>query len=111
MPKRVPVTMNHSVQLSHMIDFLSRYSEANDTDDEEACAQRTQLRTLKDLFNAIETNVRLREYSTMGCLGHAGNMRVGGVDCRAVSLLASKAAEVAKRVANDEWETGKSKVQ
>jgi len=110
MPKRVSVTMNHSVQLSHMTDFLSRCSEANDSDDEETCAQRTQPRTLKDLFDAIETNVRLREYSTMGCLGHAANMRVGGVDCKAVSLLASQATEVAKRVAKDELMIKQSEV-
>lgn len=102
--------MDQSVQLSHMIDFLTRYSEANNTDDAESCAQHAEPRTLKDLFNAIETNVRLREYSTMGCLGHAGNMRVGGVDCRAVSLLASQAIEVAKRVAKEEPKTKKSEV-
>ena len=102
--------MDRSVQLSHIIDFLTRYPEANDTDDAETCDQRTQPRTLKDLFNAIETNVRLREYSTMGCLGHAANLRVGGVDCRAVSLLASQATEVAKRVAKDEHMTKKSEV-
>jgi hypothetical protein len=95
--------MDRSVQLSHMIDFLSRYSESELTNDNEkrSSAQQTKSKTLKDLFDAIETNVRLRAMSTMGCLGHASNMRVGGVDCRAVSLLASWATEVAKRVAND----------